>query len=68
MNHLRRCSPTGGTRQKIKGDEMPDHQQRHVDDRDRVRGAQLPRQRRKADPDGVVIVEDEVGPIRDAAK
>jgi len=37
-----------------------DHQHGHVDDRDRVRGAQLPRQRRKANLGGVVIVEDEI--------
>jgi hypothetical protein len=39
---------------------LRDHQHGHVDDRDRVGGAQLPRQRRRADLDGVVIVEDEV--------
>src|SRR2546427_8414255 len=46
--------------QKIECEDVRDHQQGHVDDRDRVRRAQLPRQCRKADPDGVVIVEDEV--------
>ncbi|MGA9978976.1 MAG: hypothetical protein WBQ08_10115 [Candidatus Sulfotelmatobacter sp.] len=39
---------------------MRDHQHGHVDDRDRVCGAQLPRQCRKADLDGVVIVGDKV--------
>ena len=46
--------------QQIECDDVRDHQQGHVDDRDRVRGAQLPRQRRKASVGGVVIVEDEV--------
>lgn len=39
---------------------MRDHQQGHVDDRDHVCGAQLSRHCGKADPDSVVIVEDEV--------
>jgi DNA-binding transcriptional LysR family regulator len=52
-------------RQKIESGEVRDHQQRHVNDRDRVRGAQLPRQRRQAAWDGVVVVEDEIGRAHD---
>jgi hypothetical protein len=37
------------------------HQQGHVDDRDRVGGAQFPSHRRKVDLSGVVIVEEDVG-------
>src|SRR5438270_6499374 len=48
------------TQQQIKSDDVCDHQQGHVDDRYRVRGAQLPRQRRKANLDGMVIVEHEI--------
>jgi len=40
--------------QQIECDEVRDHQHRHVDDRDRVGGAQLPRQRRKGDPGSAV--------------
>src|SRR6266702_7000292 len=49
-----------GTHQQIERDEVRDHQHGHVDDRDRVCGTQLPRQRRKSDLDGVVIVKDDV--------
>jgi hypothetical protein len=49
------------THQQIECDDVRDHQQRHVDDRDRVGGSQLPRQGRKAELGGVVIVDDEVG-------
>jgi hypothetical protein len=48
------------TQQQIECDDVRDHQHGHVDDRDRIRGAQLPRQRRKANLGGVVIVADEV--------
>src|SRR6266853_343862 len=48
------------TQQQIECDDVRDHQHGHVDDRDRVCGAQLPRHRRKADLNGVVIVEDKV--------
>src|SRR5467141_1242568 len=48
------------TQQQIECDDVRDHQHRHVDDRDRVCGAHLPRHRRNADLDGVVIVDDEV--------
>jgi len=37
-----------------------DHQHWHIDDRNHVCGAQLPRQRRKTCLDGVVIVEEDV--------
>src|SRR5271156_3202267 len=49
------------THQQIERDEVRDHQQRYVDDRDRVCGTQLPRHCRKADPSRVVIVDDDVG-------
>src|SRR6266849_932576 len=56
---LRRLGPR--THQQIERGAVRDHQQGHVDDRDRVCGSQLPRQRRKVDLDGVVIIEDDVG-------
>jgi hypothetical protein len=49
-----------GTQQQIECGDVRDHQHGHVEDRDRVGGAQLPRQPRKANLDGVVIGEDEV--------
>ena len=39
---------------------MRDHQQGHVNDRDRICGAQLPSHRRKADPEGMVVVDDDI--------
>src|SRR5208337_550337 len=47
-------------RQKIESGEVCDHQYGHVDDRDRVGGGQLPRQRRKAELAAVIIVDDDV--------
>jgi hypothetical protein len=55
-----RFTPASRTHQKIECGDVRDHQQRYVDDRDRVGGAQPLRVRRKADLDGVVIVDDEV--------
>ena len=49
-----------GTQQQIECDDVRDHQQGHVDDRDPVHGAQLPRHCRKADLGGVVVVENEI--------
>ena len=49
------------TRQQIECCDVRDHQQRHIDDRDRVRGAQFPCQRRKAELAAVIIVDDDVG-------
>lgn len=49
-----------GTQQQIERHEVCDHQHRHVDDRNRVGGAQLPHQRRKANLGSVVIVENEI--------
>src|SRR5215469_3790519 len=46
--------------QDVERGEVCDHQHGHVDDRDRVRGTQLARQRRKGALGGVVIVENEV--------
>jgi hypothetical protein len=37
---------------------MRDHQLGHVDDRNRIRCAELPR--RKSDLDGVIVIEEEV--------
>src|SRR6266849_2421516 len=48
------------TYQKIECADVRDHQQRYVDDRYRVGGTQPLRVRRKADLDGVIIVDDEV--------
>ena len=45
---------------QIERDEVRDHQQRHVDDRDRVRGAQLPCQLRQTDLVAMIVVDDEV--------
>src|SRR5215471_20853332 len=47
--------------QQIECDDVRDHQQGYVDDRDRIGAAQLPRRRRKAGLNGVVIVDDDVG-------
>jgi hypothetical protein len=46
--------------QQIERGHVRDHQQWHVDDRDQVRGAQLPGDGGKAGHDGVVVVENEV--------
>ena len=42
--------PTRPRHQQIERDDVRDHQQRHVDDRDRVSGAQFPRHRGKVRP------------------
>ena len=47
-------------RQQIERDNVRDHQRGHVDDRNRIGGAQLPGDRRKADVDRVVVIEDQV--------
>jgi hypothetical protein len=66
---LIRCDCTAGEdrrclwlrmHQQIERDDVRNHQRGHVNDRDHVRTAQLPRYRRKAGLDGVVVVEDEV--------
>lgn len=44
-----------GTQQEIDCEDVRNHQQGHVEDRNRVRGAKLPRQQRKANLDGVVV-------------
>ena len=46
------------THQPIESSQVRDHQQRHVDDRYGICGAQFPSHPRKADLDSVVIVED----------
>jgi hypothetical protein len=48
-------------RQPIKSDEVRDHQHWHIENRDRVRGAQLARDSWKTELDGVVVVEEDVG-------
>src|SRR6185312_10764696 len=48
-------------RQQIERSDVRYHQHRHVDDRDRVCGAQLTRQRRKAELVAMIIIDDEVG-------
>src|SRR5207253_2535129 len=66
---LRSCRIAGGrpgrlgpgTQQQIEGGDVRDHQQGHVDDRDRVCGAQFSRQRGKAGLVAVIIVDDDVG-------
>jgi hypothetical protein len=46
--------------QQIECGDVRDYQQGHVDDRDRVGGTQLPRQRGKAELVAVLIVDDDV--------
>jgi hypothetical protein len=58
---LRRRLPTLRTQQQIECDDVRDHQQGHVDDRDCIGGTQLPRNRGKVELDGVVIVDNQVG-------
>ena len=48
------------THQQVEGGEVRDHQYGHVDDRDRVGGAQLPGQRRKADLVAMIVVDNDV--------
>jgi len=48
------------THQPIDSNEVRDHEHWHVENRDRICGTQLPRQRRKAEPDRVVIIEEDV--------
>src|SRR5258708_22974 len=48
------------TPQQIEGGDVCDNEQRYVDERDRVGGAKLPRQRRKPDLVAVIIVDDDV--------
>ena len=43
------------TCQQIESDDVRDHQQRHIEDWDRVGGAQLPRQRWKIKLDAVIV-------------
>src|SRR5215467_6195396 len=49
------------THQQIKCDDVRNHQQRDVNDRDHVGGTQLSCQGWKAELGGVIIVDDEVG-------
>jgi hypothetical protein len=46
--------------QQIERDDVRDHQNRNIEYWDHVGDAQLPRYSRKSDPDGVVIVKNEV--------
>src|ERR1051326_5419925 len=46
--------------QPIERDDVGDHQNRNIEHRNHVSGAQLPHYRRKSTLDGVVIVKDEV--------
>src|SRR6185437_870498 len=54
-----------GTRQPIERQNMGNHQDRHVEDRDRVDGAQLSRERGQVDLGGMVIVDEDVGCTHD---
>src|SRR5258707_11568371 len=49
------------TQKQIEGDKVRDHQQGHIEDGDRVGGAELSRQRWKVDLNAVPIVHDKVG-------
>jgi len=48
------------THQPIESDEVRDHQKWNIENRDRVCGTQLPRQRRKTESDRVIVVEQDV--------
>src|SRR5258708_23157751 len=52
----------GGLRasQKIERDIVSDHQHGHVDDRDDIGSAELPRKRGQTAPDGVVVGGEEI--------
>src|SRR5260221_5877400 len=60
-----RRSPVRCTHQQIEGGDVRDHQQRHVDDRDRVGGAQLSCERGEAELDAMIIVDDDVNRATD---
>lgn len=49
-----------GTHEQIQGCDVRDHQQRHVEDRNRIRCAQFASQRRNADLDAMVVVDEYV--------
>ena len=46
--------------QQIECDDVRDYQHGDVDDRDGVGGSQLPRDRGKADLNGVIVVDEQV--------
>src|SRR5215469_5376542 len=47
--------------QEVECDYVGHHQQGYIDNRNRIGGAQLPRDRRKAVLSGVVVINDEIG-------
>ena len=65
LSRLPTQCPELRAQQQIEGCDVRDHQQRHIDDRDRVSRAQLSRHRGKVDLGGVVIVDNEVDKAHD---